>query len=167
MADRKTYEDLRAIALHGPREQQLEPMSGTVSEVRGLLNHARFSGHVTVIDEPVGFGGSGTAPNPAEIMLAGLGASLQVTCRVYAALMSVVIEQVEVELSGTLDTRGFFDADASVRSGFDGIAVKLRLKSPASATQLQELLKKVQRACPVLDNLRAPTAVQMELVKTA
>ena len=68
MADRLTYEALREIAFMGPSEQQLEPMSGTVTEVRGLLNHARFSGHLLIVDEPVGFGGSGTAPNPAEVM---------------------------------------------------------------------------------------------------
>ena len=165
MTDRTAYEALREIALHGPREQQLEPMQGTVTEIHGLLNHARFSGHLTVIDEPVGFGGSGSAPNPAEVMLAGLGASLQVTCRVHAALMGITIEHVEVQLSGTLDTRGFFDTDASVRSGFDGISVRMQIRSRASAEQLRELQARIERACPVLDNLRAPTNVSLETLR--
>lgn len=160
---RDTYEALRQIALHGPREQQREPMHGVVNEVQGLRNEALFSGHTLIVDEPLSFGGLGTAPNPAEVMLAGLGASLQVTCRVHALLMGIEIRHIRVELSGTLDTRGFFDTDPAVRSGFGGIEVTLRLRSEAEPARLQELLARVERACPVLDMLRAPTPVSLRL----
>jgi len=48
-----------------------------------------------------------------------------------------------------------------VRKGFDGIKVKLKVKSDATAEQLENLAK----FSPVFDMLTNPTPVSIEIVK--
>ena len=78
----------------GRDEHVKEPMAGRVVQVSGLLNAGRFGGHTVLVDEPTSFGGGGMAPNPAEVALAALGASISVTCQAYADHYGTPIEGI-------------------------------------------------------------------------
>ncbi len=149
------------IARSADRDKCTERFSGTTRQVEGLRSEARFGRHSFVIDEPTGFGGSDTAANPAEVMLGALGASIEVTCRVYAEYLGIPLDKVSVHLSGNLDTRGFFDTDVRVRSGFDRIEAKISIESPAGPDAIARLLNRVERCCPVLDTIRNGTPVTL------
>jgi len=150
-----------AIAQRGTPEQCLERYRGTTRQVEGLRSEAKFGKFTFTIDEPTGFGGTDTAANPAEVLLAALGASIEVTTRVYAEYLGIPLRGVAVELSGNLDIRGFFDTDPTVRSGFDRIEAKIRIDSPASEADLARLLEKVNRCCPVLETIRNGTPISV------
>jgi hypothetical protein len=47
----------------------------------------------------------------------------------HAAARGIEIEQVESSLSGDLDLRGFLGLDPTVRSGYQTIQIKLRIKA--------------------------------------
>jgi putative redox protein len=143
-------------------EQCLERYRGETRQVEGLRSEARFGKFTFAIDEPAGFGGSDTMANPAEVLLAALGASIEVTTRVYAAYLGIPLQSVAVELAGNLDIRGFFDTDPAVRSGFDQIEAKVRIESSASDADVARLLAKVDRCCPVLETLRNGTPLRLE-----
>lgn len=158
---------LRDVALRGDPGQCAEPMSGVTRQAPGLLrSESEFNGLRMTIDEPVNFGGTGSAPNPAEAALAALGASMEVTLRCWAEYLKIPVTSISVALSGALDTRGFFATDPSVRAGFGPISATIHVDSPASAEQLEQLIGRVQQCCPVLDTIRAPTAVTVSLVRT-
>jgi len=159
----KLMRDLRNVALRGNPAECAEPMSGVTRQVRGLRSESVFGGLPLVIDEPVVFGGTGSAPNPAEVALAALGASMEVTLRCWAEYLGIPVTSISVALSGALDSRGFFATDPSVRSGFGSITATIRIDSPAPAEQLDQLLARVQQCCPVLDLFRAPTPVTVNL----
>ena len=55
----------------------------------GLRSVACARGHEFSIDEPEDWG-SDMAANPAELALAALGASLEVTCRLYADYLGIL-----------------------------------------------------------------------------
>jgi putative redox protein len=157
--------NLRNVALRGNPAECAEPMSGVTRQVVGLRSEAAFGELKMVIDEPVVFGGTGSAPNPAEAALAALGASMEVTLRCWAEYLQIPVTSISVALSGALDSRGFFATDPAVRSGFGHISATIRVDSPASAEQLDQLLSRVQQCCPVLDLFRAPTPVTVTLAR--
>ncbi|WP_172751271.1 OsmC family protein [Ensifer sp. LCM 4579] len=119
------------------------------------------------IDEPVNWGGTGTAPNPAEAMLAALGASIEVTIRCYADFLGIQVKSLGVELSAEMNSQGFFGLDASVRAGFPVISATVKIASEEEPEAISKLLEIAGRCCPVLDNVRHPTevALSFDLVK--
>ncbi|WP_165779565.1 OsmC family protein [Mesorhizobium sanjuanii] len=115
------------------------------------------------IDEPVSFGGTGTAPNPAEVMLAALGASIEVTVRCYADFLGVQVRSIGVELSAEMNSQGFFGTGAGIRSGFPAISAVVKIVSDEEPDAFSELLEIAERCCPVLDNVKRPTQVTLSL----
>lgn len=158
-------EGLRETTRNGTPEQCLKPMYGTVRQVQGFQSIARFGEVETAIDEPVVFGGGGTAPNPAEVALAGLGASIQVTMLCYAAYLGVDARDIEVKLSGSLDARGFFDLSPDVPVGFYEVTADVSYRGDASETEVNALLDYVNRCCPVLAVFRQPMQVRLTIAQ--
>jgi putative redox protein len=161
MSLKAVMEEQVAIAKRGTPDQCLERYAGETRQVEGLRSEASFGKFKFTIDEPAGFGGTDTAANPAEVLLGALGASIEVTCRVYAEYLGIPLRRVSVKLAGNLDICGFFDTDPAVRSGFDRIEAKVQIDSPASAADIARLLAKVERCCPVLETLRNGTPVKL------
>jgi len=155
--------NLRNVALRGNPAECAEPMSGVTRQVAGLRSEGTFGGLNVVIDEPVVFGGTGSAPNPAEVALAALGASLEVTLRCYAEYLGVPVKSISVALSGALDSRGFFGTDPAIRSGFGPLEVVVSVESPAAPAEVEKLMTHVNRCCPVLDVFRSPQTVNLRL----
>jgi pyruvate dehydrogenase E2 component (dihydrolipoamide acetyltransferase) len=153
----------RQVALRGNPAECAEPMSGVTRQVQGLKSEGTFGGLKIVIDEPVVFGGTGLAPNPAEVALAALGASMEVTLRCYAEAQGVPVESISVALSGALDARGFFGTDPSIAPGFGPISATVTVESSAAPERVAELIEQVNRCCPVLDVFRSPQTVNVTL----
>ena len=69
----------------------------------------------------------------------------------HAAARGIEIEQVESSLSGDLDLRGFLGLDPTVRSGYQTIQIKLRIKANVTEKELQELGSLGPTFSPVYD----------------
>lgn len=115
------------------------------------------------VDEPESLGGSDTAPNPVEYILAALGSCQEITYRLYADALGIPVDSVSVKLDGDIDLRGFFNVDKSVRPGYQGIVAEVTIDSPASEEDLARLKQAVDAHCPVLDILQNPTPVRLDL----
>ncbi|MBN6742199.1 OsmC family protein [Acidithiobacillus sp. MC6.1] len=112
-------------------------------------------------DEPPALLGTNQGPNPVELLLTALAACITVGLTYNAAARGLPIEQLTVELRGTIDLQGFMALSESVRPGFQGIAVRCLLKSPASDQDIQELLEHVKHVSPVYNTVSEPTPVEM------
>lgn len=163
MTLRETMLIHHATARAGEPDACREPIKGFTIQNGGMRAEGWFSRHVVVVDEPKGFGGEDSAANPAEVLLAALGASLSVTLRCHAALLGMSVGRIEVDLSGDLDIRGFFGTDPAIRSGFQSLTLKVALESDADAAQRARLMAAVERGCPVLDTCRGATSITIEL----
>ena len=115
------------------------------------------------VDEPTSLGGADAAPNPVEYVLAALGSCQEITYRLYADALGIPLNGVSVRLTGSIDLRGFFNVDQSVRPGYQSIEAEVLLDSPAPEQELLRLKEIVDRHCPVLDILSNPTPVQLAL----
>lgn len=115
--------------------------------------------HAFTIDEPAALGGTDLGANPVEHLLAALGSCQVITYQVWAQKVGLALDTVDIKLSGDIDLQGFFGLDPEVRPGFGAIAVDVTVTGPATQEQYEELVRTVERHCPVLDNLAKPVPV--------
>jgi putative redox protein len=134
-------------------------------QVENVRSEVRIRQFALTVDEPPTLGGSDAGPNPVELVLAALATCQEITYRAYATALGIPLDSVAVKLDGVLDLRGFFAVDDRVRSGFTGVQGTVTLKSPASPEELRKLKEVVDAHCPVLDILRAPVPVKLELAE--
>lgn len=120
--------------------------------------------HEVRLDEPELLGGSDTAPNPVEAILAAYGSCLAVGYTLNAAVRGIEVRSLAIDVEGHLDLAGFFGLDADVPAGFSGITTRVRLDADATDDQLQDLHRHVLATSPVGSILQRPLDVRTELV---
>jgi uncharacterized OsmC-like protein len=153
------------LAHHGPLEKCLEPYRCETAETPGGLSasaHTRH--HHFLIDEPKQFGGTDAAPNPVEAVLGALGASLQITARLYALHWKLPIRHLRCEISGTMDIRGFFGADSAIPAGLVGMSAILTIDSTMTQEQFARLAAQVRASCPVLSLVGGPSVIDTKII---
>ena len=69
-----------------------------------------------------------------------------------------------VTVTGVSDARGFVGLDDRARPGFLEVRGTVTLDTPASDADVERLRQMVEKHCPVLDDLRAPVPVTLEVV---
>ena len=82
-------------------------------------------------DEPAGLGGTDTAPNPVEQLLAALGNCLAVGYAANATAAGVAINDLRIELEGDLDLHTFLGLNPGGNAGFQGIRAKVIIDADA------------------------------------
>ena len=110
-------------------------------------------------DEPAALGGTDSAPNPVEQLLAALGNCLAVGYAANATARGIEISQLSIDISGNLDLHAFLGLRPGGHAGFDDISVDVTLESDATAEQIAELHQHVLSTSPVGHTLRAAVPV--------
>ncbi len=114
-------------------------------------------------DEPPVLLGSNTAPNAVEAVLAALASCITVGYVYNAAAQGITIDELTFDLSGDVDLHGFLGLSDSIRPGFSNVRLTYRVKADAPREKLEALCEYVQRTSPVLDIIRNPVPVTVEL----
>lgn len=114
-------------------------------------------------DEPPVLLGTDRAPNAVEAVLHALASCLGVGFVYNAAAQGIRVESLEFDVEGDLDLHGFLGLSDQVRPGYEGIRVSYRVKADAPREKIEELCAYVQRTSPVLDIIRNPVPVSVEL----
>ena len=131
----------------------------------GFFTKVFIRGHKILSDQPHGFNGQNLGPKPSELVLAALAACQETTYRIYAEDMGINIDEISVELTGTQDLRGFMALSEEVPAGFANITGTVFIQSEASKSDLELLQKRVDKYCPVLDDLKRPVDVSLTIEK--
>jgi putative redox protein len=152
-------------ALRQAPDQAQVSFEATTQLGKGLRSAASIRQFNVAIDEPESLGGTDTAPNPVELVLAALGSCQEISYRLYADALGIPLRKASVKVRGDIDLRGFFAVDPSIRPGFLNIEAVVTLDSPAPEADLIRLKEAVDRHCPVLDILRSPVPVTLELAR--
>ena len=114
-------------------------------------------------DEPAGLGGSDTAANPVEQLLAALGNCLAVGYAANATAADIEIRDLTIDLEGDLDLHTFLGLGGE-HAGYSGIRVKVDIDSNAEDDQLTALHEKVLATSPVGHTLAKPIPLEVSLV---
>ena len=114
-------------------------------------------------DEPPVLLGDNRAPNAVEAVLHALASCLAVGFAYNAAAQGIRVDSLDFDLEGDLDLHGFLGLSQEVRPGYEGIRVRYRVNADAPREKIEELFAHVQRTSPVLDIVRNPVPVTVEL----
>ena len=119
-------------------------------------------------DEPVVLLGRDQAPNPAEYLLTALAACVTSALVYHAAARGIKIEEVESQVEGDVDVRGFLGLDENVRKGFQNIRMTLAIHADVTDEQLEELASLGTGFSPIFDSVTngVPVTVRTERMKT-
>ncbi len=115
-------------------------------------------------DEPPVLLGNNAGPNAVEAVLHALASCLSVGLVYNAAAQGIEIDGLEFQLEGALDLHAFLGLSDTVRPGYDNIRLTYRVKSNAPREKVQALCEYVQKTSPVLDIIRNPVPVTIDLV---
>ena len=113
-------------------------------------------------DEPPILAGEDEGANPVEHLLHALASCVTTSMVAHAAVRGIHVEEVESELEGDIDLRGFLGLSDDVPKGYTDIRVKFKVKAdPKDLARLEELIE----YSPVFNTLThgVPVSIQVEL----
>jgi uncharacterized OsmC-like protein len=114
-----------------------------------------------------GVGGAGTAACSGDLLLGALAACAQLTCQMVATATGLEANRIEAKVEGDLDLRGTLGVDKDVPAGFTDIRLRFRIDAPETTSEeLDALLARTERYCTVLQTLRRPPAIEIELLRS-
>jgi uncharacterized OsmC-like protein len=111
-------------------------------------------------DEPPVLAGEDRGANPVEHLLHALSACLTTTLVYHAALRGIRIQELQSELEGDIDLRGFLGLAPDVRRGYENIRVKFKVKTDEANL---ERLKALSKLSPVFDVTSRGTKIDVQI----
>jgi uncharacterized OsmC-like protein len=111
-------------------------------------------------DEPPILAGHDEGANPVEHLLNALAACVTTSMVAHAAVRGIRIEELESELEGDIDLRGFLGLDEDVPKGFTDIRINFKVK--ADVKDLNRL-KRLTAFSPVFNTLTQGANVEIQV----
>ena len=130
----------------------------------GAVTETRARENVIVADEPEALGGTDSAADPVELLLASLTSCVSIGLVTHAAKRGVELRDFEIDVEGDLDVRGYL-GDESVRPGFSAIRYSVRVESDAPPEVIEDIVGAAEQSSPMLDNISngVPVSSQVEV----
>jgi uncharacterized OsmC-like protein len=111
-------------------------------------------------DEPAILAGNDEGANPVEHLLHALASCLTTSMVAHAAVRGIEIGELESELEGDIDLRGFLGLDLNVPKGYTEIRAKFRVKArPEDLDRIRELAK----FSPVFNTITKGADVELDV----
>ena len=111
-------------------------------------------------DEPALLAGEDQAANPVEHLLNALAGCVTTSMVAHAAVRGIHIQELESELEGDIDLRGFLGLDNDVPKGYTNIRMKFKVKTDE---QNMEKLKSLAEFSPVYNSLLDGVKVDIQV----
>jgi uncharacterized OsmC-like protein len=160
----------RARAARGPRIRRGEvapvPLTARATVEGGSgVRRIEIRRHAIVSDSAPDFAGFDLGPGSPELQLGVLGSCLAHTILIQAALQAIPITTLEVEVTGTFDPRASADGFEDVPVHPQDLAYTVHIDSQADPAVIAALQVRVEKACPILNLLRQPQAIDGRFVQ--
>ncbi len=137
--------------------------------IEGVKCKSRIRQFSFEVDEPGLLGGTDTASNPVELILAALGTCQEIMYSAYASVSGIPIDSISVKVRGDINLNGLFGLDEKADPGFNKIYYETKIHSGADTEVINKLVENVEKHCPVLDILTRPISVvgKVSVIKSA
>lgn len=134
----------------------------------GAITETVARGRKIAADEPEALGGTDSALDPVELLLAALTSCVSIGIVTQAAKRGVDFDDFEIEVRGDLDLRGYLGLDEDVRPGYTNLDYTIRVQTDAPQALVAEILREAERTSPMFDNIRngVPIASHLEVTKS-
>jgi uncharacterized OsmC-like protein len=118
------------------------------------------------IDEPKSLGGTDQGPSPVQVLLMALAGCLNVTGHEVARQKGLTLHGMKVRIEGVMNPCAFLGCSFEERAGFQKIMVNITPDfEDATDAQIEEWMKETENRCPVTDNIRADTDIEVKVAK--
>jgi uncharacterized OsmC-like protein len=108
-------------------------------------------------------GGSGELACSADMLLEALVGCAGVTLRAVATAMGVTIRGGKVIAEGVWDARGTLGVDRATPVGLTDITVRFEVDCDADRAKLEKMVQTAERYCVILQTLKTPPRISMEV----
>jgi uncharacterized OsmC-like protein len=110
-------------------------------------------------DEPLPLGGTDSAIDPMELLLAALGSCLTIGWVTHASERGVEFSDLKITVRAPYDLRGYLDIDHAVRPGFAKLEYTVDVMTDAEPSVLGEIKKAAETGSPMFDNILNATPI--------
>ena len=111
-------------------------------------------------DEPPILAGNDEGANPVEHLLNALAACVTTSMVAHAAVRGIHIEELESEIEGDIDLRGFLGLSSVVPKGFTDIRINFKVKADVDN---MERLKRLTTYSPVFNTITQGANVDIQV----
>lgn len=132
-------------------------ITGFYGAKQEIAHQQQFELHA---DEPPILAGNDEGANPVEHLLNALAACVTTSMVAHAAVRGIHIEELESELEGDIDLRGFLGLANDVPRGFTDIRVNFKVKADVDN---MERLKRLTAYSPVLNTITQGAKVDIHV----
>ena len=103
--------------------------------------------------------------SPLEYILAALAGCINIVGFMVAKEMGLNIEKIHINVTGRINTDKLMGKNVEDRAGYKEIEVKVKVKGDIPEEKLSEWLEKVEARCPIGENIRNTTPVNISVGK--
>lgn len=96
--------------------------------------------------------------------MAALNACMLVTYVDNASMLGIELEQIEIASEGTLDLRGVFGLDETVKPGYEEVRCTVHIKGNGTPEQFEEIHQTVMATSPNFWSITNPIKINPQLV---
>jgi uncharacterized OsmC-like protein len=130
-----------------------------VAEGRSGVRRIRIRDFQVVSDSPPDFAGYDLGPSSPELQLGVLASCLNHSYLIQAAATETAINSIEVEVEATIDLRAGSPGHEATPVYPQDISYVVNIVSAAPAAKIEELRRRVEASCPILNLLRTPQTI--------
>jgi len=117
-----------------------------------------------IIDEPEAMGGTDMGPSPIQVLLMSLAGCLGVTGHAIARQKGLKLNDLKIEIKGNMNPCNFMGCSFDERAGFQEINVVVNPKfEAATPEQIADWLEETEKRCPVTDNIKTGTHINVKV----
>lgn len=143
------------------REISVSVHAQSETPTRMKLKSGKFE---MVIDEPKNMGGTDLGPNPIQVLLMSLEGCINVTGHQVAKQRGMKLNGMKLKIDGTMNPCTFIGCSFDERAGFQNINLKVDADfENATPEEIESWLKETESRCPVSDNVREATKLNVTL----
>lgn len=133
------------------------------TSIQGLAVKCESRGFTFQLDEPESLGGTDTGMNPVEALLSSLGACKCIVARAFAQVNKIKLQDVSIELEGTLDPDGFMGKNKQAKIGFSKVTTKFHIKADNTKEEIEKFVEFIESHCPVHDTIANSPKFETEI----
>ena len=163
LARRERSKERQAAGQAGPNELR----AVVTAEGRSGIRRIRIREHQIISDSPFDFAGYNLGPGSPELQMGILGSCVTHIFLIQAADRQIPLDSLEVEVRGYTDARRGQPGFENVPIYPHNIQYTVKITSPASREEIDELHRLVEANCPILNLLRAPQVITGRIELTA
>lgn len=123
----------------------------------------RIGDHTVDMDVSKDHGGDGSAPGPPSLFALSLAGCLMNMSRIIAGEKNICIEDIEIRVSGDIDTAKAMGISSTNRAGFAGLNAAVHIQAQWSDDEKYLFYQELTARCPICDTIQDPTRLNISL----